>query len=412
MTIRNNWLWGGWLLLLLPVSCELMESIQTTPSYFSVSPSRDVVQDALGEKVLSFEVLCDLPWTAELTDPSWGKIEGVRESDHHNGSFRFTAASHTGFEGRSNFIKVKAGDKELSIPVTQQGSSSIVPVRQIDFAQHSVQSKLAVMAPSDWTASVDAPGGWFSVEPQSGKAGNVQLVITARDANEDKGDRSGCIHFRFGSYTVDLDVLQNQTNVIRLSASSVQLSFQGQELTVDTETNVSYRVEVDGSWVKHLGTKALDQAHELFSVEENTGAESRSATIRFFSEGAQAAEVQMELVQIGQDPILQVHDYGIYNLEGRNFCLDESFTQLSRFYDPEGNLSVRLLAPSSAQVVSVEGLGPDPVSGSTVSLKVTAIDKGYPWLIRTIPGVVVLAGETTSWIKATDGSDTYFVLKR
>ena len=412
MQKRTNRLILGCFFLLMAASCDLMEAIQTTPSYFSVSPSRDVVQDAPGEKVLEFQVLCDLPWTAELTDPSWGKIEGVQEKEHHNGVFRLTSGSNPGFSARSNTIKVKAGDKELNIPVSQQGSSSIVPVQQIGFAQHAVQSKLAVNAPSDWTASVEAPGGWFSVEPLSGKAGNVQLILTACDANQDKGERSGRIRFSFRNYTVDLDVLQNQTNVILLAASSVPVSFLAQELTVDTQTNVAYRIEVIGNWVKHLETKALDQAHERFAVEENLSDESRTAIIRFFSEGDNAVDVRMELVQMGQDPILKVHNYGVYGLDGQDFCMGDTFTQLSRLYTSEGKFSMRLLDPTGVQTVSVEGIGPDSVSGSEIPLKVVASAKGYPWLIRTIPCILVLADEKTVWAKATDGSDTYFVLKR
>ena len=158
-------------LLLAAVSCDIMEIIQTTPSYFSVTPSRDVVQDALGAQPVEFEVRCDLSWKAELTDPSWGKIEGVEETDHHNGVFRLSTGSNPGFDARSNFIKVTAGDKELSIPVTQQWSSSIVAVQRLDFTQHAVQSKLFVNAPVAWSATVEAPDSWFTLEPQSGEAG-------------------------------------------------------------------------------------------------------------------------------------------------------------------------------------------------------------------------------------------------
>ena len=408
----NKLILPGCLLLMMATSCDIMEVIQTTPSYFSVTPSRNVIQDAMGTQTLEFEVLCDLSWTAELENASWGKIEGVQEKDHHNGVFRLTTGVNTGFEDRSLYIKVKAGDKEMSIPVTQRGSSSIVPVQRLDFTQHSVQSKLFVNAPQDWTASVEAKDGWFTLEPTSGKAGNVQLTLTAQDANEDKGERTGRIHFSFGSYTVDLDVLQNQTNIIRLESSSVQLSFLEQELIIDTQSNVSYQVEVNGDWVKHLGTKALDLAHESFSIEENPTEESRAALLRFFTEGDNSVDVRVELVQMGQDPILQVHDYGIYGLEGSDYCLSDVYTQLSRAYDTEGRLSMRLLDPAGVQVVSVEGIGPDSVSGNQVPLKVTASAKGYPWLIRTVDSMIVLADEKTVWAKATDGSDCYFVLKR
>lgn len=400
------------LLITVASSCKLVEAIQTTPSYFSVTPSRDVVLEATGDKSIEFQVKCDLPWSVELTDNSWGKIEGVQEQDHHNGVFRLTAGSHRHFDSRSNFIKVKAGDKEMNIPVTQQGSSSIVPVQRLDFAQHSVQSKLAVNAPSDWTATVDAEDGWFTLSPESGKAGNVQLTLTARDANEDKGERSGCIHFRFGDYTIDLDVLQNQTNVIRLKASSVQLSFLQQELVIDTESNVSYSVEVSEPWIKYLGTKSLDLSHEAFAIEENPSAESRTALLRFYSEGENATDVRVELVQMGQDPILQVRNYGVYGLEGKDFCLGETYTQLSRLYAPDGKFSLRLLDLSGVQAVSIEGIGAETVSGDQVPLKVTAMAKGYPWFIRTVSCTIVLADGNDLWAKSIDNPDCYFVLKR
>ena len=405
----------GGLLLLAASSCDvLVETIQTTPSYFSVTPSRDVVQDALGEKAVEFQVLCDLPWTAELTDGSWGKIEGVEEKDHHNGVFRLATGSNPAFEARSNFIKVKAGDKELSIPVTQQGSSGIVPVKRIDFAQQSAQSKLSLNAPSDWTATVESEGAWFSLQPLQGKAGTTQLTLTAIDANEDKGARSGRIVFSFaGSYQVVLDVLQNQTNVIRLSSSSVQLSFQEQELIVDTETNVDYQVEVSGgTWVKHLGTKALDLAQEAFSIEENLTPDSRTATLRFFTEGENAVDVRMELVQMGQDPILQVTGYGVYELDGYDFLLGDTYTQLSRIYPNDEPNSMRLLDPAGIQTVTVWGIDADTVAGGEFRYKVTAARKGYPWLIRTVTGVIVYCDEKTIWAKATDGSSAYFVLKK
>ena len=401
------------LLPLLPTSCELIETIQTTPSYFSVTPSRDVVQDVLGAKDVSFEVRCDLPWTVELSDPSWGKIEGKEEKDQHNGGFRFTAPANSDFQARANIVIVKAGDKELRIPVTQQGSSSIIPVERVDITPHSVQSKLALNAPSSWTASVDCPDGWFKLEPLSGDAGTFQLTLTARDANEDKGDRQGSIRFSFGSYDVNLDVVQNQSNVIRLSASSVQVSFLEQELIIDTETNVPYQVEVTEGWVKHLGTKALDQAHESFAIEANPTPDPRTALLRFCTEGTDAVDVRVQLVQLGMDPILNVHAFGAYGVDGNDFVLEDGhFTQLSRLYSPEGRLTLRLLDPAGVQACTVSELDADPQPGSDITLRVQAMAKGFPWLIRTCPSVIIMTDDTTVWAKSTEDPGTYFVLKR
>lgn len=400
--------------LLAGISCaSLKEAPTPVATYLGITPSEDVTQGVLGENALEFAVRCDAPWTVELSDPSWGKIEGIKQdANGYNGVFQLVTGPNPGFEDRTNTIVLSSGEKKTEVTVTQYGWSIIVPKKSLAFPRLALGSSITIYPPTAWEATVDAPEGWFAAEPLSGKSGKVEIKLSAKDLNEDKGRREGRIHFSFGSYEVDMEVAQDQKDVISLSSSPTLLSCFSQELVVDTRTNVTYKIEVDADWIRHVGTKALDEAREAFLVEQNTSPEPRQATISFLCEGEDALSAKVDVTQLGDDPVLHVQEYGAYGLGGRDFLLGDMYTQMSRLHTSEGQTVMRFLAPSAVQIVSVEGLTPETSFGEELTIKLKETDHGFPSFVREVPCLVIMTDEKTVWAKASDGSSAFFVLKK
>lgn len=96
----------------------------------------------------------------------------------------------------------KLPDPEINIPETED----IAPV----FARDGGTSTVAFHSATDWTASVTAvkSGEWISVNPTSGKAGDVRITITVQ-ANEEAEGREATVTIQSGNIRKEVRVTQD-----------------------------------------------------------------------------------------------------------------------------------------------------------------------------------------------------------
>lgn len=78
--------------------------------------------------------------------------------------------------------------------------------------------------------------------------------------------------------------------------SDYSLEPDAQSLEVEVKANVEYDVNISADWIKQAGTKALSSSTLIFSVEENTTPQARSASISI--SGARLSQ----FITVNQDP--------------------------------------------------------------------------------------------------------------
>ena len=398
-----RWLAVAWAAC-LAFSCLLPES-QRMPEVLELTLSEDN-PSALATSI-DVNVKCDLHWTLELEDSSWGSVTTTLVSEGSGGTCTVNLGVNKADDARENTLILKAGKGELRKTFTQQGMADFFNPEQVILAGVQ-ETALSFPAPSAWTAA--AQEDWIVLSTTSGEKGWARLNVSARDLNKNLGDREGKITFTIDGNDYDVPVAQRQTDVILSDDTDVSFAYEGGEFTVTTRYNVEYEIEVSDSWVTHVGTKApLNQSTETFSVAQNESPEARTATVSF--SGADAGTLVITVSQEGKDPVLNIIQPGFYGIDGTDFVLGaDGWNQSSFFGSPSGALRYRLFHPETLSVAELTGMKMLRIlqEGDVVNLDFKLTKKGQNLQMQSYVGVVLRTKDDLAWIKVND--TTYFVL--
>lgn len=398
-----RWLAVAWAAC-LAFSCLLPES-QRMPEVLELTLSDDN-PSALATSI-DVNVKCDLHWTLELEDSSWGSVTTTLVSEGSGGTCTVNLGVNKADDARENTLILKAGKGELRKTITQQGMADFFNPEQVILAGVQ-ETALSFPAPSAWTAA--AQEDWIVLSTTSGEKGWARLNVSARDLNKNLGDREGKITFTIDGNDYDVPVAQRQTDVILSDDTDVSFAYEGGEFTVTTRYNVEYEIEVSDSWVTHVGTKApLNQSTETFSVAQNESPEARTATVSF--SGADAGTLVITVSQEGKDPVLNIIQPGFYGINGVDYVMDtDGWNQSSIYGYSTGQIRYRLFQPETLTVAELSGMKMLPLlnEGDAINLKFKLVSKGYTLLNQDYTGVLLRAKDDTAWIKVDD--TTYFIL--
>lgn len=408
MRIRITHLLFAGLLAGAVFSCQVPES-QKEPQIFEVKVKENPT--AL-ESSIEVSVSCDLHWTAELKDSSWGSVEVTQVKEGSGGTFVFKMGVNTNEEARENTLIVKAGKGTLEKKITQGGLATFFTPRSVQLVGTG-QTDLSFPSPSAWTATVSQDdASWLGISPASGSKGNAHIAVQAKDANENVGPRSGIIRISIGQNSFDIPVTQGQTDVIVLSGDTqLDLPFEAQEFSVLAQYNVDYKVESSVSWISHATSKApLYERLEKFVVEENTTTQPRSGEIRFT--GGKAQSMVVTVSQQGKDPILMITQPGFYGVNGNNYIKGaEAWNQSSVLVSADSSMRYRLLNAQKLSVVDLTSNGfRSARKGDQISLHLTIKTKSSIQLTKDYPVVLLYEKDGLAWYKESD--NTYFILEK
>lgn len=186
------------------------------------------------------------------------------------------------------FLFVASCQKAPELSVT--GSTSI------EIKADGGSSSVSFIANRDWTVSCSE--SWVHVSPSSGSAADGQITVTVRcDANTTYEDRSATITIKAEDLTQTISVRQTANLGIIVPTKSYDLTSNANTIEIEVQSNTQYSVSVSDNWVKQTGTKGLTKNVLVFSVDENTSYDNRSATI---SIKPQNATVQEQVISVKQ----------------------------------------------------------------------------------------------------------------
>lgn len=163
---------------------------------------------------------------------------------------------------------------------------SVDEPHSFSFSDQGGSQILSFSTNQDWQISVSE--SWVRVSPASGTASDGTITVTIDcEANSSFDARSASLILRAGEFSETILVIQDTNLGLFVSASSLELSSAEQTVSVTTQANVAYSVEIDDackSWVSVIQSKALTESVILLLISQNDG-EERSGTVRLTSDG-------------------------------------------------------------------------------------------------------------------------------
>lgn len=396
--------------LLALAACGTPES-ERIPAFLEMTP--DLRDPSALETTIEVAVRTDLHWTVELEDASWGSIDNIRPTEGSGGVFTFNMGCNTGEDPRENTLILRAGKGELRTTVRQGGIGTYFQPRSVHMSG-SREGLVEFLSPSEWKAQVTFGGDWLGLETEKGYAGQTKLRCYARDANELVGAREGTIRVQIGGNFFEIPVVQDQKDVIRLSAEDLDLPFpfEPQEFSVQTQYNVEYTIDTGADWITRVTAKSpLYESVEVFSVAKNEAPDARQADIRFTSPGHPDASGVIHIQQEGMDPILHVTAPGLYGTGHGDFVRGaEGWNQSSCRVDADGQLQYRLLSTSTLGAVTLVGLRKEATQGDACQVSLNCSEKEETLWSESFSATVLYVKDGLTWLKVSP--ETYFVINR
>lgn len=138
-------------------------------------------------------------------------------------------------------------------------------------------------ATGEWNATMinDRAESWITINPSSGKSGDIELSVTAT-ANETYDERNATIVLQCGDDKKEIVVTQKQKDALTVTSSKYEVPSGGGNISVEVKANIEYEIEVKADWIKQVenqDTRALTSSLLNFKVDFNDTESKREGEI-------------------------------------------------------------------------------------------------------------------------------------
>lgn len=380
----------------------------------------------LNADVTSYDltVTCDGAWSASVSDGgSWASV--TTDKSDKGGTVHVNMNINETDEIRTAVITVTAGNLSKQARITQKALSSIISDKSLQFDGPGEQT-LTLTTQSAWTAQVSG-GSWMSVSPTSGPAGTTKITVKVTEEYREIGSRNGSIQFTISGKTLNVNILQGQTNFLEADAERFYKFDQpAQTLELKTRTNVdrpNWKVdfkagenqgaESPGLWIKLVSTKAVKENTFTFSISENDRTYTREADVIFFI-GDVSDTVTVS--QKGIDPLIRTAAIGAYDVQDETWLYRAGNDMLSRLYSADGKtMAMRIVNAADVTVISMTGIPVAPAVGDELTVGFSYFQSGKTLIDTSYPVKVLKVGTEGEeaglvWLRQEDGAG--FIIKK
>ena len=252
--------------------------------HFEITPTTITFTAKGGSKSVS--VMSNQPWTVS-SDVSWLKLSN--SSGTSDATLSVTAEENTSTSSRSSTIIFKAGGKDYTVSITQEGATPFFNVspESLSFSSSGESKSLSITSNISWTVSSDA--SWLKLSDNSGTS-DATLSVTAEE-NTITSSRSGTVTFSAGgnSYTVNV----TQEGAVE---KKPYLTFEALENTTFTfsQNDLQFSLDEGATWTTlpagtatptlQAGERIMWKASGL-TPSESVGIGKFSSTGKFNAEG-------------------------------------------------------------------------------------------------------------------------------
>ena len=241
------------------------------------------------------------------------------------------------------------------------------------------------------------------------------------------GSRNAVIQFAISGKTLNVNVLQGQTNFLEADADRFyKFNQPAQTLELKTRTNVdrpNWKVdfkagdnqgaESPGLWIKLVSSKAVKENTFTFSISENDRTYTREADIIFFIDDVSDT---VTVSQKGIDPLIRTAAIGAYDVEEETWLYRAGNDMLSRLYSADGKtMSMRIINAADVTVISVTGVPAAPAVGDEFTVGFSFFQSGKTLVDTSYPVKVLKVGTEGEeaglvWLRQEDGAG--FIVKK
>ena len=185
---------------------------------------------------------------------------------------------------------------------------------------------------SDVAWTLEGGADWCSYEPKSGGAGTTIVNFTL-EPNMEYDDRSVNITLSAGGKQQVLTVYQKKKDAIILSRDKFDnIGMEGDEITVDLQTNIEYRVEIpakSATWISMLPeqrssglARGLENKSMSFKIGATQDESARVGEIIFMSATDEKLRDTVFVYQVQRDVIVLSRAEHVVPLEGQTLKID------------------------------------------------------------------------------------------
>lgn len=184
-------------------------------------------------------------------------------------------------EGRVVFFN---GDVSETVVVYQEARLPSIVLTQNEYVIPSAGETIKVEIRTNTDYTIIMPDVKW-VKEVTTKAMSTYTHFFEISSNTDYDSREAVVTVRDNDSGLeeDITIIQLQANAILLAKSEYEMPWQGGELSMEVNSNVTLNVDVSVDWIEIVTTKGLEQHTLYFSIKENTGDEAREGTITISS---------------------------------------------------------------------------------------------------------------------------------
>ena len=252
--------------------------------------------------------------------PTW--LQEHKTKTMSTNTYYFTAATNEEYDNREARIVFANKENNLSdtVKVIQLQKDAIVLAKNIYEIDnkggnisievaHNVDYKVAIGA--DWITQVETKGletDYLTFEIAENKEyDNRDAIITFSSAD--------------GSITQEVKVCQSQADAVIISKKEYILNSTGGDVTIEVRSNVDFTVENPNcDWIDEVKTKGLTTHTLNYKVAENTGYDSRTASIIIINSKTGEKD-SVVISQLQKDAIVLAKNEYEFGVDGGNLDL-------------------------------------------------------------------------------------------
>lgn len=163
---------------------------------------------------------------------------------------------------------------------------------------------MSVTHSADYTISIEG-GSWIEAVTNGAEKNTIVVEIAP---NDEYNKREGRVVIKMGSLTGYVEITQAQKNAIVVSEDLFEVDCEAGELKLILGSNISYDMEIDGSWLRLMETKAYEENELVFSYTANMKAEPRTGYIRFSSSNIEEVVTIVQKERVTEYVLSFTHD--------------------------------------------------------------------------------------------------------
>ena len=191
----------------------------------------------------------------------------------------------------------------LSVSCQKEPSLTLSGPASLALGVSGDSQTLTFTANRDWTVS--SSDSWVTVSPSSGKGSDKPVTVKVNcSPNTTYDDRTATVTIRAEGLSRTVTVSQPANLGVVLPSKAFDIAADARSIEVEVQANVQYTVSVSADWIKQTGSKGLTSTRLMFSVEENTTYDVRSATITIKPQSAGVPEQVVSVTQAQKDAII------------------------------------------------------------------------------------------------------------